>query len=68
MFNLKVMGAIFGLVIGIVGVWQGPLEAFIVALFAIAGWIIGKYIAGEIPIIDYLIERFAEARRRSDRG
>jgi hypothetical protein len=67
MFDLKVLGAIFGVVIGTVGVWQGPLEAFIVALLGIAGWIIGRFIAGEMPAVDQFIERLVETRRRDRR-
>ena len=63
MNNPKLAGAVIGLVIGIVLVWLGPLEAFIAALFALLGWIIGKYISGEIPIVDALLERFISSRR-----
>ena len=63
MNNPKIAGAIIGLVIGVVLVWLGPLEAFIAALFALAGWLIGKYFSGEIPILDILLERFISSRR-----
>ena len=68
MVNYKITGAVIGLIIGIVLVWQGPLEAFIVALFAVAGWTIGKYLSGEIPIVDILLERFFSSRLRGPRG
>ena len=62
MDNPKLLGMVFGLVIGVVTVWQGPLEAFIVGLFVVAGFLIGKYVGGEIPILDILLERFASRR------
>jgi hypothetical protein len=51
----------------VVLVWLGPLEALIAALFALAGWLIGKYMAGEIPFIDILIERYISSRYREPR-
>ena len=68
MSNPKIVGVIIGLVIGIVLVWLGPLEAFIAALFALAGWLIGKYIGGEIPIVDALLERLVSSRNRGPRS
>ncbi len=59
----KVLGAAFGLVIGVVLVWLGPLEAFITALFGLLGWVIGKYVGGEIPLVDIILERFLANRR-----
>ena len=64
----KIAGAIIGLVIGVVLVWLGPLEAFIAALFALGGWLIGKYVSGEIPIVDLLLERFIASRNRGPRN
>jgi ABC-type tungstate transport system substrate-binding protein len=63
MGNAKLVGAAIGLIISIVIVWQGPLEALIVALFTLGGWLIGKYFSGEIPILDALLERFIASRR-----
>ena len=63
MDNPKVFWPIVGLVIGVLGVWQGPLEAFIVGLFGLLGWVIGKYLSGEIPLVDAVLERFIESRR-----
>lgn len=57
MQNPKIVGTVVGLIIGIVLVWLGPLEAFIAALFALGGWLIGKYLSGEFPVIDVLLER-----------
>jgi type IV secretory pathway TrbD component len=64
MGNPKTVGVIIGIVIGVVFVWQGALDAFIAALFILGGWLIGKYLSGEIPIIDSLIERFIANRNR----
>jgi uncharacterized membrane protein YdjX (TVP38/TMEM64 family) len=64
MDNPKTVGAVFGLAIGVVLVWLGALEAFIVALFILGGWLIGKYVSGEIPIIDMLLERFVSSRNK----
>jgi len=47
-----------GLMVGVVGVTVGALEAFIAFLFTGAGWLIGKYMAGDIRIVDMLLERF----------
>ena len=63
MVNPKITGAVIGLVIGVVLVWLGPLEALVAALFTLGGWLIGKFLSGEIPIIDILLERFIASRR-----
>ena len=57
-----------GLMVGVVGVTVGALEAFIAFLFTGAGWLIGKYMAGEIRIIDMLLERFFSDKLRGPRG
>ena len=64
MSNPKALGALMGLAIGVVFVWQGALDAFFTALFILAGWAIGKYLAGEIPVVDILLERFFAGRNR----
>jgi uncharacterized membrane protein len=64
MDNPKIVGLVIGLVIGVVLVGLGPLEAFITALLALLGWLIGKYVAGEIPVLDVLLERFVVWRNR----
>ena len=61
MLNPKIIGAIGGLVIGIIVVWLGPLKGFIVALFILAGWFIGKIWTGEIDLLD-VHERFMRNR------
>ena len=68
MDNPKMVGAVIGLAIGVALVWLGALEAFIVALFILGGWLIGKYVSGEIPIVDILLERFISSRNRGPRG
>ncbi len=60
----KLLWAAVGLVVGVIGVTLGPLEAFIVLIFTLVGWGVGKYAAGEIPIIDRLLERFFSDRLR----
>lgn len=67
MNNPKLIGAVLGLTMGIIVLWLGPLEAFIVALFGLGGWLIGKYLAGEIPILDTLLRRFLDSRSRGRR-
>lgn len=68
MDNPKTMGLALGLVTGIVLVWLGPWQAVVVALFALVGWLIGKFVVGEIPFLDTLLERFMEGRTRNRRG
>ena len=60
----KLLWAAVGLVVGVIGVTLGPLEAFIVLVFTAVGWGVGKYAAGEIPIIDRILERFFSDRLR----
>jgi hypothetical protein len=67
MGNPKTLGAALGLVIGVVFVWQGALDAFFTALFVLAGWTVGKYASGEVPIVDALLERFIASRNRDRR-
>jgi len=55
-----------GIVIGVVFVWQGALNAFFVALIVLAGWIIAKIITGEIDLLD-TYERFQQTRPKSRR-
>jgi hypothetical protein len=65
MGNPKTLGAVVGAVIGVVFVWQGALDAFFAALFILGGWTVGKYISGEIPIVDTLLEHFITSRNRN---
>ena len=58
----KTRGVVIGLAIGIVLVWLGVWQAAVVGVFALIGWLIGKYVSGEIPILDILLERFFSRR------
>ena len=63
MFDSKVVGAIAGLAIGFAFVAFGALNAFFVALFILAGWLVGKFWLGELDILSYY-EAFMESRGR----
>jgi uncharacterized membrane protein len=65
MLNPKIIGAIAGLVLGIVVVCFG-LKAFIVVLFILVGWLIGKFWMGEIDLLD-IYERFMRRRGKRPR-
>lgn len=62
----KLTWVILGVIIGVVLVLAGALNAFFVALFILAGWLIGKYVAGEIDL-DSLYDRFIRGRTRGTR-
>ena len=62
MSDPKTKGVVIGLAIGIVLVWLGVWQAAVVGVFALIGWLIGKYISGDIPILDVLLERFFSRR------
>jgi uncharacterized membrane protein len=63
MSSPPLVGTIIGLVIGVVLVSVGVWQAVVVGVIALGGWLVGKYVAGEIPIIDALLERFISSRR-----
>jgi uncharacterized membrane protein len=65
MNNPKLVGLVTGLIIGIVLVWLGWWEAIVVGVLALAGWLIGKYIAGELGAVDGALERFVQTRRNN---
>lgn len=65
-WNPKLIGVIMGLAIGLVLVFAGALNAFILALFVLGGWIVGKYVAGEIDLDD-LYDRYLRGRTRRSR-
>jgi uncharacterized membrane protein len=67
MNNPKLIFTAIGLLVGVIGVAFGALEAFIVLLFTSLGWVVGKYVAGEIPAIDAFMERFFSDRLRGPR-
>jgi hypothetical protein len=64
--NEKLIGFIAALVIGVVFVWLGALNAFFVGLIMLGGWLIGKFFAGEIDILD-LYERFMQSKGKRPR-
>ncbi len=66
MLNAKAIGAIAGLVLGIIVVCFGVLKALLVVLFVVAGWLIGKFLMGEIDLLD-LYERFMRGRGKRPR-
>jgi hypothetical protein len=61
MLNPKLIGAIAGLVAGVIILYFGFLEAILVGLFVLAGWFIAKVWMGEIDLID-VYERFISSR------
>ena len=61
MLNPKIIGAISGLVLGLIVIIFGVLEAILVILFVLAGWFIGKVRMGEIDLQE-LYERFTSSR------
>lgn len=66
MLDRKVIGAIAGLVIGVIVICLGVLKAFVVVLFVLAGWFIGKVWTGEIDLLD-VYERFMSSRGKRPR-
>jgi len=66
MLNPKAIGAVVGLIIGIVLITLGFWKAFLLALFVLAGWLVGKYIHGEIDLLGSL-EAFLDRRGRRPR-
>ena len=66
MLDSKIIGAIVGLGIGIVLLWVGPLKTFLLALFVLAGWFVGKCWKGEIDLLN-LYELFMRNRGRRPR-
>jgi len=64
--NEKLIGFIAALVIGVVFVWLGALNAFFVGLIMLGGWLIGKFLAGEIDILE-LYERFMQSKGKRPR-
>ncbi len=64
MSHFKINGLILGTIIGVILVSVGFFAAIIVGLFALIGWLIGKYIDGELEIVDDLISKFLEIRTK----
>ncbi len=66
MLSPKIIGAVIGLVIGVMLLWFGPLKAFLLVLFILAGWFVGKFWMGEIDLID-IYDRFMSSRGKRPR-
>jgi uncharacterized membrane protein len=66
MLNAKAIGAIAGLILGIIVICFGFLKGLVVVLFILAGWFIGKVLMGEIDLLD-LYERFIRSRGKGPR-
>jgi len=66
MLNPKIIGAIIGLVFGVIIIWFGFLQAFLLALCILAGWLVGKFWMGEIDLLA-LYERFMNSRGKRRR-
>lgn len=66
MLNPKVIGAIAGLIVGLIVIFLGVLKAFILALFILAGWFVAKIWMGEIDLLD-VYERFMSSRGKRPR-
>jgi uncharacterized membrane protein len=66
MLNPKIIGAIVGLIFGVIVIWFGFLKAFLLALCILVGWLVGKFWMGEIDLLA-LYERFMNSRGRRRR-
>lgn len=66
MLNLKIIGAFFGLAVGLVAVLVGIGHAFILALFILIGWMIGKMAMGELNLME-LYKKFKASRDEKKR-
>jgi uncharacterized membrane protein len=64
--NPKNVGAIIGLVLGLVVLIFGVGKAIILLLFVLAGWFVGKVWSGEIDLIE-VYERFKSDRNMRNR-
>ena len=65
-WNPKLVGILVGLALGAILVFAGTLNAFFVALLVLAGWLVGKYSAGEIDLDD-LYDRYLRGRTKGHR-
>ena len=66
MLNPKFTFALFGLVVGLIVIIFGVFKAFILALFILAGWFVGKLWMREIDL-GAMYRRFKENRVKKDR-
>jgi uncharacterized membrane protein len=56
--STALIGVIIGLVFGVVMVWVGVGQAFLVLFFGLLGWVIAKIAAREIDLVSW-IERLS---------
>ena len=64
--NPKIACAVVAAAFGIVAVTVGFWPAIIVAILAGAGWMTGKWISGELGVVDEYIGRFFDSRRNRE--
>ena len=62
MLNNKLICTLGGLLVGVIVVAFGPLEALIVLLLTAVGWLIGKYAAGEMRVVDVFLAQLFSNR------
>jgi uncharacterized membrane protein len=60
----KLIGLLIGLTMGVIVVWVGWWPAVLVGALGTAGYLVGKYLARELPAVDKLLEMFVDFRRR----
>jgi len=65
--NPKFTFALFGLIVGLIVIIFGILKAFILVLFILAGWFVGKLWMREIDL-GAMYSRFRENRAKKKRG
>jgi hypothetical protein len=66
--DLKIVFAFFGLAVGLVAVLVGIGHAFVLALFIVAGWLIGKIAMGELnPVELYKSFKASRDEKRRDK-
>lgn len=64
--NPKFTFALFGLIVGLIVIIFGILKAFILVLFILAGWFVGKLWMREIDL-GAMYSRFRENRAKKKR-
>ena len=62
-WNPKLVGLILGLIVGLVLIFAGGWNALVVGIFLLGGWLVGKFVAGEIDLDD-LYDRHLRGRTR----
>jgi uncharacterized membrane protein len=64
--NGKLLGALSGLVFGVVLFWKGFGEAVAVLLLVLLGWFVGKLASREVDVLS-LLERISKRREPPDK-